>query len=217
MCTFQEAGADADLPRQIHRAVEFYEPILQDHYDNAAQRLDDLKQLETLATGFPDRATLLADLTLDPPNSTADLPEGQKRGDSLVLSTMHSAKGLEWRVVYVLHATDGKIPSEYCTWDPDKLEEERRLFYVALTRAADWLYVCHPQRESSSFGNSSSFWGDNVYDRRELSRFVSQGVKAAFVCQQASTFQAPKTDAEPASKPSKKTRKLAASSNRRSR
>ena len=65
---------------------------------------------------------------------------------------MHSAKGLEWRVVYVLHATEGKIPSEHCLWDEDQLEEERRLFYVALTRAADWLYVCYPQREAGSFG-----------------------------------------------------------------
>jgi DNA helicase-2/ATP-dependent DNA helicase PcrA len=217
MCSFRDAGAETDLRHQIHRAVKFYEPILQDHYDNAAQRLDDLKQLETLAAGFPDRATLLADLTLDPPTSTADLPEGQERGDSLVLSTMHSAKGLEWRVVYVLHATDGKIPSEYCVWDPDKLEEERRLFYVALTRAADWLYVCHPQRESSSFGQGGGFWGDNVYERRELTRFVSKAVKSAFDCQDARTFQAPEAEAQPRSKPGRKTRKEVTSSKRRSR
>jgi DNA helicase-2/ATP-dependent DNA helicase PcrA len=100
---------------------------------------------------------------------------------------MHSAKGLQWRVVYVLSATEGKIPWERSAWDPDQLEEERRLFYVALTRAADWLYVCHPQRESPPFGRG---WAD-AYERAELTRFVTKPVKQAFQCQQAGSFKAP--------------------------
>ena len=64
--------------------------------------------------------------------------------DYLVLSTIHSAKGLEWDAVYVIHAADGNIPSDMATKNPEEIEEERRLFYVALTRAKNWLYVCYP-------------------------------------------------------------------------
>ena len=196
-------AAGNDLGGQVRRAIKFYEPILRDNFDNADQRLADLEQLDSLATRFPDRTTMLADLTVDPPTSTADLPRGEGRNDPLVLSTMHSAKGLEWRVVCVLHATDGKIPWERSLLDPDQLEEERRMFYVALTRAADWLYVCHPQRESTSYGNN---WLGDVYARRELTRFVTKPVKQAFQSQRASTFEDPDNFA-PAKKRQRKPRK----------
>jgi DNA helicase-2/ATP-dependent DNA helicase PcrA len=185
-------AGDGDLKGQVRRAIEFYQPILEENYDNAPQRLADLEQLGQLASRFPDRAAMLADLAIDPPTSTADLPQGREPGDPLVLSTMHSAKGLQWRVVYVLHATEGKIPWERSTWDPEQVEEERRLFYVALTRAADWLYVCHPQRQSSSYGGG---WGGDVYERAELTRFVSKSVKQTFQCQKAAGFQTPAEDA----------------------
>jgi len=204
-------AAGNDLCGQIRRAIKFYEPILRDNFDNADQRLADLEQLDGLATRFPDRTTLLADLTVDPPTSTVDLPRGEGRDDPFVLSTMHSAKGLEWRVVYVLHATDGKIPWERSLLDPDQLEEERRMFYVALTRAADWLYVCHPQRESTSYGNN---WLGDVYDRRELTRFVTKPVKQAFQSQRAASFEAP-DDFEPPKKRQRKPRKKTARKARR--
>jgi superfamily I DNA/RNA helicase len=195
-----------ELGRQVHRAIKFYEPLLQEHYDNAAQRLADLEQLEQLAGSFPDRAALLADLAIDPPQSTADFPQDAPPEDRLVLSTMHSAKGLEWRAVYVLHATEGKMPLEHSLWDPDQVEEERRLFYVALTRAADWLYVCHPQHEAASYGKGGSLWGGSVYERCELTRFVGKSVRTAFQHQDASTFEPPE-HAGSVPEPKQKTRR----------
>ncbi len=188
---------DGDLRRQIRRAIDFYQPILEENFENAPQRLADLEQLEQIASRFPDRASMLADLAIDPPTSTADLPQDRRRRDPLVLSTMHSAKGLEWRVVYVLHAAEGKIPWQQSEWDPDKLEEERRLFYVALTRAADWLYVCHPQHAASAYRG----WGGDIYERAELTRFVSKTVKKSFQCQRAQSFETPQ---EHAAAPAKK-------------
>ena len=131
-------------------------------------------------------------------------------GDQLVLSTMHSAKGLEWKVVYVLHATDGKIPHERSFLHAEQLEEERRMFYVAMTRAADWLYVCYPRRESSGYGNS---WLGNVYEQTTLTRFISKSVKGHFQCQSASSFVLP-TESEPLQSPAKPRRKAKRSGSR---
>ena len=90
---------------------------------------------------------MLTELTLDPPNSTSDLAGPPHLDDDyLILSTIHSAKGLEWDAVYVIHASDGNIPSDMATKNPVQIEEERRLFYVALTRAKNQLYVCIPMR-----------------------------------------------------------------------
>ncbi len=90
---------------------------------------------------------MLADITLDPPNSTQDLAGPPVLDeDYLVLSTIHSAKGLEWDAVYVIHAADGNIPSDMATGSAEGIEEERRLFYVALTRAKRHLCVLWPMR-----------------------------------------------------------------------
>ena len=205
-------GPGGDLRAQVRRALKFYQPILEQNYDNPTQRMLDLEELDPLAAQATDRATLLADLTVDPPVSGAEFRTGEDREQTLTLSTLHSAKGLEWRVVYVLHATDGKIPFERSLADPEQLEEERRMFYVALTRAADWLYVCHPRHEASSYGNTSygRSWGDGVYESCELSRFITKSVKAAFQSQRAGAFEAPEVAAPaagsrkkvPSSKPS---------------
>jgi DNA helicase-2/ATP-dependent DNA helicase PcrA len=94
--------------------------------------------------------------------------------DYLVLSTIHSAKGLEWDCVYVIHASDGNIPSDMATGSPEGIEEERRLFYVALTRSKRWLYVCYPLRYyySGGFGQS--------YGYAQLSRFLPDRVVSCF-------------------------------------
>jgi DNA helicase-2/ATP-dependent DNA helicase PcrA len=132
---------------QIARLRTFLEPMLVRKYDAAAARTRDLEQLELLASGSASRGQFLADLTLDPPSSTGDLAgPPQLDEDYLVLSTIHSAKGLEWDVVHVIHAADGMIPSDMSTGDDDEIEEERRLLYVALTRARDALHVIYPQR-----------------------------------------------------------------------
>jgi DNA helicase-2/ATP-dependent DNA helicase PcrA len=136
-----------DLASQVSLARRFYEPILQDKYDNPVPRKRDLEQIEQLAARFADRQSLLTQLALDPPESTEDFAGPPLLDeDYLILSTIHSAKGLEWDVVFVIHAADGNIPSDMATGNDEQIEEELRLFYVALTRAKRHLYVCHPQR-----------------------------------------------------------------------
>jgi len=132
---------------QLERIRTYLEPVIVRKYDGAAARLADLEQLALLAQGYEERGRFLAELTLDPPVSTSDLAGPPfLEEDYLVLSTIHSAKGLEWDVVFVLHAADGNIPSDMALGDDDELEEERRLLYVALTRARDALHVTFPQR-----------------------------------------------------------------------
>ena len=141
------AGTHGDVPAQVHAVLTVYAPLLERRYDNASARLADIEQIEALAGRTPDRATLLAELAIDPPSWTSDLAGPPVLDeDWLVLSTMHSAKGLEFDVVYVIHAADGNIPSDMATGSPEEIEEERRLFYVACTRARHHLYVSHPLR-----------------------------------------------------------------------
>jgi DNA helicase-2/ATP-dependent DNA helicase PcrA len=149
-----------DLPAQIGRVLKFYQPLLETHYDNFQPRLRDLEQLELIASRYKNRRRMLLELTLDPPSSTQDLA-GQPHldDDYLVLSTIHSAKGLEWDAVYVIHAADGYIPSDMATKNSDEVEEELRLFYVALTRAKNWLYVCYPMRFYHSYFSMSDQHG----------------------------------------------------------
>jgi DNA helicase II / ATP-dependent DNA helicase PcrA len=136
-----------DLPAQVGRVRKFYVPLLEGKYDHVEPRLRDLEQLELIASRYRSRSRMLLELTLDPPSSTQDLAGPPVLdNDYLVLSTIHSAKGLEWDAVYVIHAADGNIPSDMATKNPAEIEEERRLFYVALTRAKNWLYVCYPLR-----------------------------------------------------------------------
>jgi len=132
---------------EMERLRDYYSPFLLRLYDNPEPRMRDLEQLELVARRYRSRANFLTDLTLDPPDSTADFAgPPYKDEDWLVLSTMHSAKGCEWKVVYIIHAADGMIPSDMATEDDEDIEEERRLFYVAVTRARDWLYVVFPLR-----------------------------------------------------------------------
>lgn len=194
-------GEASDLPRQIRLALSFYQPLLEEKYDNPHTRLNDLEQLEQLAAKYTDRATMLADLAIDPPTSEADLPRTPEHEDHLILSTMHSAKGLEWQTVYVLHASDGMIPSERSFDSPEQLEEERRMLYVAMTRAADRLYVCHCENHRTSYGGWHD-WDDDGF--RELSRFLSPRVQEAFQCQRAMSFEEPQMHADVKPKPSRK-------------
>jgi DNA helicase II / ATP-dependent DNA helicase PcrA len=132
---------------EIDRLRRFCDPVIRARYDSAPARLKDLDQLEQIADTFTSRSRFITELTLDPPTSTEDLagPPGLDE-DYLVLSTIHSAKGCEWDSVHVIHASDGMIPSDMALTDDDGLEEERRLFYVALTRAKRILHVYFPLR-----------------------------------------------------------------------
>ena len=132
---------------QLERLRSFLDPVISRRYDAPAARLHDLDQLTALAQGYPSRARFLAEVTLDPPSSTGDLAGPPLLDeDYLVLSTIHSAKGLEWDAVHLIHASDGMIPSDMATGDEAEIEEERRLLYVALTRARDALHVYRPLR-----------------------------------------------------------------------
>jgi DNA helicase-2/ATP-dependent DNA helicase PcrA len=132
---------------QLELLRTYLEPVIARRYDAPGPRIADLEQLTLLARGYESRGRFLAELTLDPPASTSDLagpPELDE--DYLILSTIHSAKGLEWDVVHVIHASDGCIPSDMALRDDEELEEERRLLYVALTRARHALHLSFPQR-----------------------------------------------------------------------
>ncbi|HEY7401849.1 MAG TPA: ATP-dependent helicase [Actinomycetota bacterium] len=174
--TFADLDEGAPPPAQVERVRRFLEPLLRRRYDQPEPRLRDLEQLEQLASGFESRERFVADLTLDPPVSTSDLAGPPHRDeDYLVLSTIHSAKGGEWDVVHVIHAADGMIPSDMATGDPDEIEEERRLFYVALTRARDALRVTFPLRyHRSNRGLEDRHW------YAQLTRFLPDEVRGRF-------------------------------------
>jgi DNA helicase II / ATP-dependent DNA helicase PcrA len=132
---------------QVARLRAFLDPIVRRRYDHADARLADLEQVEAAAAGYPSRARLLTDLVLDSPSSTSELAGSPSLDDDwLTLSTVHSAKGGEWDVVYVVHASDGCFPSDMATGSVEELEEERRLLYVACTRARSVLEVSWPLR-----------------------------------------------------------------------
>jgi DNA helicase-2/ATP-dependent DNA helicase PcrA len=134
-------------PGDLEAVRAWYEPHLERRYDDASPRRADLLQLEAIAAGYPDRARFLAEITLDPPSATSDESGPPLRDeDYLVLSTIHSAKGQEWRRVHVLNGVDGCIPSDLATGTSAEIEEERRLLYVAMTRARDALTIVVPQR-----------------------------------------------------------------------
>lgn len=143
----ERAESDAGVATDIHATRLFYSPLLEAKYDNVQARLNDLIQLEAIAARYQSRTEFLAEMTLDPPSSTQELPADPFLDeDYLILSTIHSAKGLEWDSVYVIHAADGNIPSDMATGSPEEIEEERRLFYVAMTRAKNHLSVVRPER-----------------------------------------------------------------------
>jgi DNA helicase-2/ATP-dependent DNA helicase PcrA len=132
---------------EIDRLRVALDPLVHQRYDHAEVRLRDLDQLARLAAPGASRSRLVADLTLDPPASTGDFAGPPSLDDDyLVLSTVHSAKGGEWRVVHVIHAADGMFPSDMATGSPEGIDEERRLFYVALTRAREHLHLYAPLR-----------------------------------------------------------------------
>lgn len=176
---------EPELPAgaRVERALEFYTPVLERTYEAAAARLRDLEQLQEMAGAYPNLGAFLADLILDPPASTADLAgPPSKDEDWLVLSTIHSAKGLEWDVVYLIHAADGCLPSDMATASAEEIEEELRLTYVAVTRARDFLYVLWPLR----YYHRSAGMSD-AHSYAQLSRFFSPDVQRTMVVRAEAT------------------------------
>ncbi|HXS29682.1 MAG TPA: ATP-dependent helicase, partial [Steroidobacteraceae bacterium] len=132
-------------PGQLRLVREWYQPHLERIFEHFHTRIGDLDQLEQLSQQFPSRERFLTELTLDPPNAASDLSgKAHQDEDYLVLSTIHSAKGMEWDTVFVLNVVDGSFPSEFATGKQQMVDEERRLLYVAMTRARNELLLLQP-------------------------------------------------------------------------
>jgi DNA helicase II / ATP-dependent DNA helicase PcrA len=162
---------EAQVAADIARVRLLYDNILRERYDRVEPRLADLDQLQTIAAGYPDRATFLSALALEPPQATQDLATGtREENDCLILSTAHSAKGKEWDAVFVIWAVDGWFPSARCLNNDEETEEERRLMYVALTRARNNLSVSYPLNAYSSRRGAD-------YSIDQLCRFFDREVR----------------------------------------
>jgi len=164
-------------PGQLGMVRKWYEPHLERLYEGGAVRIADLETLESLSKDYASRENFLSDLTLDPPEAVGDLAgDPLLDEDYLILSTIHSAKGQEWDVVYVLNVVDGCIPSDMATGSKDEVEEERRLLYVAMTRAKERLHLVQPHR---FYTGSSRRNGDrHIYAPR--TRFLPEDVLRLF-------------------------------------
>ena len=139
--------ADEGWQSQIGQARRWYQPHLERLYDGLDTREADLEQLEQISGRYPTRERFLTELTLDPPAAAGDLAgDPLLDEDYLILSTVHSAKGQEWDSVYILNFADGNFPSEFATGKAAMIEEERRLVYVAMTRAKQTLHLVAPLR-----------------------------------------------------------------------
>jgi len=168
---------------QVNAVREWYRPHFERQYEHFHTRVGDLDQLELLSGQYPSRERFLTELTLDPPNATSDLA-GQPMLDEdyLTLSTIHSAKGMEWDTVYLLNVVDGSFPNEFATGKPELIEEERRLLYVGMTRAQNDLLLMSPLKFHLT---AQARTGDaHVYGGR--SRFLTEKVSKCF---EARTFQ----------------------------
>jgi DNA helicase-2/ATP-dependent DNA helicase PcrA len=182
-------SATAGWPAELDLVCRWYAPHLERLHDDATMRQADLVQLAQLASTYPARQNFLTELTLDPPAASSDeagtplLDE-----DYLILSTIHSAKGQEWTSVMILNAIDGCIPSDLATGTSAEIEEERRLLYVAMTRAKDHLHVIMPQRffahqqrangDRHVYGTRTRFITASMLDRFENCAWPASGRKA---------------------------------------
>ncbi len=167
----------AGWPSELELFRRWYTPHLERIHEDSALREADLLQLAQIASTYPSRERFLTELTLDPPDATSDEARAPLLDeDYLILSTIHSAKGQEWKSVFLLNTVDGCLPSDLATGSTPEIEEERRLLYVAMTRAKDQLHLMVPQR---FFTHGQSSTGDrHVYAQR--TRFISNPMLAHF-------------------------------------
>jgi len=164
-------------PDDMEIAARWYEPHLLRIYEDAPMRHADIVALQRIAATYPSRERFLTEVTLDPPNATsAEAGVPSRDDDYLILSTIHSAKGQEWKSVHILNVVDGCIPSDMSTGTSDEIEEERRLLYVAMTRAKEHLQLMVPQR---FYVHQQNAYGDrHVY--ASLSRFIPNALRPLF-------------------------------------
>ncbi len=195
-----EALADPQRPwnGQLSQAREWYRPHFERLYEQFHTRMGDLEQLELLSGQYPSRERFLTEITLDPPNATSDLSgRPTLEEDFLVLSTIHSAKGMEWETVYVLNVVDGSFPNEFSTGKPELIEEERRLLYVALTRAQNDLLMMVPlkfhltnqsrQGDAHVYGGRSRFVTEKVQKSMDAVTFHSSAIGGGDALQESTT------------------------------
>ena len=164
-------STEMTLVAQVEALISYYEPILKrTYFEDYPKRLQDLEHFVSLAGNFTSRGEFLSSMALDPIELTAlDTDPMNEDEAPLVLSTIHSAKGLEFHTVFILHALDGVLPSGYSLQDPDAIDEELRLLYVAVTRAEENLFISYPilqyrRFQGQYFSNPSRFIAD-VPDR----------------------------------------------------
>ena len=164
-------------PAELECVSRWYAPHLERIHEDAAVRRADLQQLAQIASTYASRERFLTELTLDPPNATSDEAGAPLLDeDYLILSTIHSAKGQEWANVFVLNVVDGCLPSDLAVGSTPEIEEERRLLYVAMTRAKDRLHLMVPQR----FYTHGERGDRHVYAQR--TRFIPYGLLGHFEC-----------------------------------
>src|ERR1700689_1952310 len=169
-------------PGQVRQARDWYQPHLERIYEHIHTRVGDLDQLEQLSGQYPSRERFTPERPLHPPHATSDLAGTPTLDeDYLVLSTVHSAKGMEWDTVYVLNVVDGSFPSEFATGRTELIDEERRLLYVAMTRARNELQLCVPLKfpltqqprtgDGHVYGGRSRFISEKVLKTMEQTAF----------------------------------------------
>jgi len=172
-------GRTTPWPAELDLLTRWYEPHLHRIHEDAHLREPDLLQLVQIASTYPSRERFLTELTLDPPEATsARAGDPLLDDDYLILSTIHSAKGQEWKSVFILNTVDGCLPSDLATGTSAEIEEERRLLYVAMTRAKDHLHLMVPQR---FFVHAQQKNGDrHLYASR--TRFIPSSLLQHFEC-----------------------------------
>ncbi len=168
----QKSQGLKNKPAELMRIfLEFYQPYLRAKYEDFDKRVNDLDSLKAIAFRYDSLEHFLVDMTLDPQekNVIENGPDWHK-GDYLNLSTIHSAKGLEWHTVFLIHVADGYLPSYLSLEDDERIEEERRLFYVALTRAKEKLFLLRPMVDYSA----KSYFSMKSGGYTRLSRFLEE-------------------------------------------
>lgn len=157
-------------PEKVEHLIEYYRPILRRKYDDYQKREKDIETFQLITERYRSLTSLLSDLSLDPPSeSLTDIEDSTRDNEILTLSTIHSAKGLEWNAVIITNCLDGRFPSVHAARDQEDLEEERRLMYVAATRAKEHLIITYPtnlyDRESGIVLSKPSRFIDGVVEK----------------------------------------------------
>jgi len=170
------ASSSSSAGARAERLCAALDPLIRSRYVDGSVRMADLEQLVAASRAVPDLGQFVSELVLDPPASSSDFAGPPHLDeDYLVLSTVHSAKGLEWEAVHLISAYDGNFPSDMSTGSEEGIAEERRLFYVALTRARRRLHVYVPLRYYHRPGGR-----DDAHGYGRASRFLSEPVEALF-------------------------------------